>query len=136
MRGARGRWSFTAVLAPLGVPTVDGRVLSPRGQFTLSPYFTFLATPTPTRGGFAHEGIVRELTVVDGCLTAAGVVWSGDIAADMAAGTVWPEMSLIDVRSDRNPATNNLIFARGTVGAVIAGHSPAWPGIRFSLEEA
>lgn len=140
MRGTRGRWKFTALLAPLGVPTSDGRVLARSGRFQPS-LFPFLTRP-PTVHGAVQLGIVWGLDVIGGHLpsagphlVASGVVWSGDLAADMAEETVWPEMSLIDVAAQRQP-DNTLLITRGTVGAVIAGRKPAWPGIRFILEES
>lgn len=132
MTEARLWW---ARLAPLGVPTTDGRVLDAAGKFTLHRgSHVFLIVIGDGKVTPADHGSVTYLGVADGWLVGSGTVWNTDTIRRMAAGEVFPELSLTGTTGRRTPTLK--IITSGTVGAVAAGRAPAWPGARFVLEES
>lgn len=125
------RVGWSARLAALGVPTVDGRMLDPMGRWQRHMVCQLL--PPPDLPTPRVVGAVRTITVTDGWLTATGVVTDPVVCAAMRAGEVWPELSLINVTVEK--VDGGQWFTRGTVAAVRAGRTPAWPDIRFNLED-
>lgn len=132
-RSTDRRWRWVAVLAPLEVATGDGRMLASTGQFDMYPHATFLLRPSDDP--YPQRGSVRTLTNTGTSLVATGVVYDPVTRDLMAAGKVWPEITLIHPTNTRTPS-GVLLFTRGTVGAVLAGDHPAWPDSRFILEES
>lgn len=134
---ARLPWS--ARLAPLGVPTVDGRVLNPDSPPILSDLVS-LIWPGHTNPKYQHDipqcGRVDTLTCDGQWMVCAGVVWDTTLITAMQAGLVFPELSLLQPSFTTRTPEGFTRYSGGTVGAVAAGQSPAWPDSRFILEES
>lgn len=130
------RWS--ALLAPLGEPTTDGRVLSPIGRWRLARRNGVPLLRHP--GGEGHDdplyvGRVLALTATDRTLTASGIVTDTDTITLMRTGRVWPQLEFGAVDLISHCRGDRLIVDRGTITAVHVGRSPAWPTVAFTLEE-
>lgn len=139
-----GRW--TAHLAPIGVPSPDRRVIDPAAVIghPAPPMYAYLVT-YDDEDNRIRLGVVEEVIMRDGWLIAAGDLFVPDSAARRALALIRdrvlrPEMSLAHIAShlDPGPAGSEGLdrFTRGIVAAIVAGRNPAWPDVRFHLEES
>lgn len=140
------RWS--AHLAPIGVPTADGRIIDPAAVIIRPVHrrFAYLVVLDDEEGERNRLGFVDTLTIDDGWLTAGGVLFSPAATKEqqtldrMRDGTLFPEMNLRETTSSVDPADADppslYRLHRATLAAVIAGDNPAWPDVRFHLEES
>jgi hypothetical protein len=119
---------FTALLAPLDVPTTDGLVLVSGGQWALRDAHVPLHFVPTTQPGLAGE--VTGLRVSPHAIYCHGHVEEEAVADRMAAGELRPALQLADVTSDYQQQR----YRSGLVSAVGLTTEPAWPDLWFRLE--
>lgn len=120
----RNPTTWTAVLAPIGVETPDGRYLDPDCVITLAD------TGAPLYGHSRTViGRVARVSIVDGYLTASGTM---DIGLSVPVGL--PTMDLYPSVASWDEEATRMTFTAGTIRAVRVGYAPAWgdPRIQFS----
>ncbi len=122
--------TWTAIVAPLGVPTADNRAIARSAALRLHRPHGDLSSVLMTDG---RVGRVNTISIVDGWLCAAGTVTHPDTIAAMQVGELYPEIALTHVRPRR--AGDLTVFDRGILTGIRAGHTPAWPGLSFTLED-
>lgn len=145
MKSKKRRWErWTAQLAPLAVPSVDGRLIGARAEIgrPACPQYAYLAHWTED-GDRLRLGMVKEVVKRDGWLTASGELFvpnspEARLLDQMAAGELAPQMELTHFRAgeETRQGRSLLVVHGGILAAVMAGKSPAWPECRFILEEA
>jgi hypothetical protein len=138
---------FAAWLAPLGVPSGDGRVIDPAALVghPAPPRHAYLIVRTQIGG--LRLGAVDEVMRRGGWLVASGPLFANCTRTERAAleqirsGVLRPQMELwntgMETQFDEDGEGPPLLrFTSGMVTAVVAGQDPAWPDCRFSLEES
>lgn len=133
------RWS--AVLARLGVPTGDGRILAPGG-------ITSRELPLPLlwqgqtedgHGGSRVIGRIETVSFGDGMVTATGSMldseeW-GTAIEQIEAGVVGPSVDLDDIEAVMDDA-DRMVIVRGRIAGATLVPIPAFEGVSIGLDPA
>jgi hypothetical protein len=121
------RW--TAVLAPIGVMSDDGRALSDDFHLRLEA----VSFPMALHSELPVAAIIGTVDLAgindSGQLVAGGTVVDVAAAIAMDSGELRPQMHLDAVTFDDDAGT----VAGGTLRQVVAGKAPAWPVCRFTI---
>lgn len=130
------RWS--AVLARLGVPTGDGRILAPGG-------ITSRELPLPLlwqgqtqdgHGGSMVVGRIESVSFGDGMVTATGSMLDTlPYAAEeqIASGVVGPSVDLDEIEYQMNDA-EQIVITRGRIAGATLVPIPAFEGVSITMD--
>lgn len=127
---------WSAVLAPLGVETRDGRLLARDFTISSNPLATLHLEEPRRPHGLRVIGRVGQVFIRDGLVVANGYVLTGypigdEAAGRMASGVLRPEMDLAPFDCTHSP--DGCLFTSGTLRALWAGTQAAWDEARFTL---
>lgn len=131
------RWS--AVLARLGTPTGDGRILAPGGITSrdLPLPLMWQGETQDGHGGARVIGRIETIRFGDDMITATGSLldsaeWS-EAMEQIEAGVVGPSVDLDDIEYAMDDA-ENIVITRGRVAGATLVPIPAFEGVSISLE--
>lgn len=130
--------TWTSVLARLGVPTGDGRIIAPGGG---SSRTLPLPIAWQEKSGDGHEGSVvvarmDELTIRDGMVTASGVMLESapwELIEQLEAKILGPSVDLDDVEYQMDDQERIVITSWRISGATLVS-IPAFADVSFTLD--
>lgn len=129
--------TWTSVLARLGVPTGDGRIIAPGGG---SSRTLPLPIAWQRESGEGHDGSVvvarmEELTIRDGMVTASGTMLESapwELIEQLEAGVLGPSVDLDDVEYTMDDQERIVITSWRIAGATLVA-IPAFSDVSFTL---
>jgi hypothetical protein len=141
--------SWTGRIAPLGITSLDGRLLEPDGRWKFDGPVPLVTADADRR----RVGEVRTLTVTGDEIRAAGTVDDADVAERMRSGELRPalefgESSQASSRRSRwrrtlarRPSVDEgdgalvatMRFRSGRVAAIAVVEVPAWTDVWFDV---
>lgn len=131
------RWS--AVLARLGTPTGDGRILAPGGITSrdLPLPLMWQGQTQDGHGGASVIGRIETIRFGDDMVTATGSLldsaeWSGAME-QMEAGVVGPSVDLDDIEYQMDDQ-ENIVITQGRIAGATLVPIPAFEGVSITLE--
>ena len=129
------RWE--GKLAPLGIPTGDGRLFAPDGRFRFREFPIPLLWQETTGDGHDASRIVGSIT--GGTITRDGVTGEGFVFSDetkvlalLEDGLIRPSVDLCDVVTDMDD-DGTLVLHEGTVMAATLVATPAFEDVNITL---
>lgn len=130
--------TWSAVLARLGVPTGDGRIIAPTGGSSRS-------LPLPMawqeRSGDGHGGSVvvariETVSIGDGMVTATGTMLDSapyEVVEQLEAGVIGPSVDLDDVEYEMD-AQERIVITRWRVAGATLVAIPAFADVSLTLD--
>lgn len=130
--------TFTAVLARLGVPTGDGRIIAPMGGSSRSLPLPLMWQPATDdgHGGAMVVGSLDTLSIGDGMVTATGhLLDSAPMAAveQLEAGVIGPSVDLDDIEYTMDDQERIVITQWRVAGATLVA-IPAFADVSVTLD--
>jgi hypothetical protein len=131
--------TWNGVLARLGVPTGDGRIIAPGGGSSRSLPLPLLYQPASGdgHGGAVVVGSIDELTIRDGMVTATGhmldAAYGTDVLELLDAGVIGPSVDLDDVEYTMDDQERIVITSWRIAGATLVA-IPAFEGVSVTLD--
>jgi hypothetical protein len=131
--------TWNGVLARLGVPTGDGRIIAPGGGSSRSLPLPLLyqSASGEGHGGAVVVGSIDELTIRDGMVTATGhmldAAYGTDVLELLDAGVIGPSVDLDDVEYTMDDQERIVITSWRIAGATLVA-IPAFEGVSVTLD--
>lgn len=131
--------TWSAVLARLGVPTGDGRIIDSAGGSSrdLPLPLMFQQKSEDGHGGSQVVGRIETLRIADGMVTATGsmleAAYGTDVIELLEAGVVGPSVDLDDIEYVMDEA-ENLIITRWRVAGATLVSIPAFADVSLTLD--
>lgn len=131
--------SWSAVLARIGVPTGDGRILAPGGGTarSLPLPLSFQDRSGEGHGGSTVVGRIESVQFADGMVTATGSMLDsaeyGDVVEQLEAGVIGPSVDLDDIEyvMDENEL---LVLTKWRVAGATLVAIPAFADVSLTLD--
>lgn len=130
--------TWTAVLARLGVPTGDGRIIDPAGGSSRDlplPISWQRVTDDGHRGSVAVARM-ESLTIRDGMVTATGTMLDSapwEVYEELNAGIIGPSVDLDDVEYVMDDQ-ERIVVTRWRIAGATLVQIPAFPDVSFTLD--
>lgn len=131
--------TWSAVLARLGVPTGDGRVIPP-GSLTsreLPLPLSYQAQSSDGHGGSVVVGRIESVSFSDGMVTATGsmldAAYGTDVMELLEAGVIGPSVDLDDVDYVVDDM-ERVVITQGRVAGATLVAIPAFEGVHLTLD--
>lgn len=131
--------TFTAVLARLGVPTGDGRIIDPAGGSSrdLPLPLMFQQRSEDGHGGAQVVGRIESLRISDGMVTATGsmldAAYGTDVMELLEAGVIGPSVDLDDVEYVMDEM-ERVVLTRWRVSGATLVAIPAFADVSLTLD--
>lgn len=131
--------TWSAVLARLGVPTGDGRIIDPAGGSSrdLPLPLMFQQKSEDGHGGSQVVGRIETLRIADGMVTATGsmldAAYGTDVIELLEAGVVGPSVDLDDIEYVMDE-DERLIITRWRVAGATLVSIPAFADVSLTLD--
>lgn len=131
--------TFTAVLARLGVPTGDGRIIDPAGGSSrdLPLPLMFQQRSEDGHGGAQVVGRIESLRISDGMVTATGsmldAAYGTDVMELLEAGVIGPSVDLDDVEYVMDDQ-ERVVLTRWRVSGATLVAIPAFADVSLTLD--
>jgi len=132
--------TWSAVLARIGVPTGDGRILAPAGgsSRSLPLPLSFQQQSGDGHGGSVVVGRIESVQFADGMVTATGSLldsgeWGTDVVEQLEAGVIGPSVDLDDIEyvMDENEL---LVLTKWRVAGATLVAIPAFADVSLTLD--
>lgn len=131
--------TWSGVLARLGVPTGDGRIIAPGGgsSRSLPLPLMYQQQSSDGHGGAQVVGSIDELTIRDGMVSATGhmldAAYGTDVMELLDAGVIGPSVDLDDVEYTMDDSERIVITSWRIAGATLVA-IPAFEGVSVTLD--
>ena len=130
--------TWNSVLARLGVPTGDGRIIAPGGGSSRSLPLPISWQPLSGEGHSGSMVVARmeELTIRDGMVTASGSMLDTapyELIEQLEKGILGPSVDLDDVEYTMDDQERIVITSWRIAGATLVA-IPAFEGVSFTLD--
>ena len=131
--------TWSAVLARLGVPTGDGRIIAPGGGSSRSLPLPLLHQQTTDdgHGGSTVVGRIESISIGDGMVTATGSMlesaYGTDVMELLEAGVVGPSVDLDDIEYTMDDMERIVITSWRIAGATLVA-IPAFADVSLTLD--
>ena len=131
--------TWSAVLARLGVPTGDGRIIDPAGGSSrdLPLPLMFQQKSEDGHGGSQVVGRIETLRIADGMVTATGsmldAAYGTDVIELLEAGVVGPSVDLDDIEYVMGE-NEQLVITRWRVAGATLVSIPAFADVSLTLD--
>lgn len=131
--------TWSGVLARLGVPTGDGRIIAPGGgsSRSLPLPLMYQQQSSDGHGGAQVVGTIDELTIRDGMVSATGhmldAAYGTDVLELLDAGVIGPSVDLDDVEYTMDDQERIVITSWRIAGATLVA-IPAFEGVSVTLD--
>lgn len=131
--------TWSGVLARLGVPTGDGRIIAPGGgsSRSLPLPLMYQQQSSDGHGGAQVVGSIDELTIRDGMVSATGhmldAAYGTDVMELLDAGVIGPSVDLDDVEYTMDDQERIVITSWRIAGATLVA-IPAFEGVSVTLD--
>lgn len=131
--------TWSAVLARLGVPTGDGRIIAPAGGSSrdLPLPLLYQQASSEGHGGSVVVGRIESLHIGDGMVTATGsmldAAYGTDVLELLEAGVVGPSVDLDDIEYTMDDLERIVITRWRVAGATLVA-IPAFEGVSVTLD--
>lgn len=131
--------TWSGVLARLGVPTGDGRIIAPGGGSSRSLPLPLLYQPASGdgHGGSVVVGSIDELSIRDGMVSASGhmldAAYGTDVLELLDASVIGPSVDLDDVEYTMDDQERIVITSWRIAGATLVA-IPAFEGVNVTLD--
>jgi hypothetical protein len=131
--------TWSAVLARLGVPTGDGRIIDPAGGSSrdLPLPLMFQRMSDDGHGGAQVVGRIETLRIADGMVTATGsmldAAYGTDVMELLEAGVIGPSVDLDDVEYVMD-AEERIVVTRWRVAGATLVAIPAFADVSLTLD--
>lgn len=130
--------TWSAVLARLGVPTGDGRIIDPAGGSSRSLPLPISYQPVSSDG---HDGSIvvarmETLRIADGMVTATGTLLDSapwEMIEQLEAGVIGPSVDLDDIEYVMD-AEERLVLTKWRVAGATLVAIPAFADVSFTLD--
>lgn len=130
--------TWNAVLARLGVPTGDGRIIDPAGGSSRSLPLPISYQPVSSDG---HDGSIvvarmETLRIADGMVTATGTLLDSapwEMIEQLEAGVIGPSVDLDDIEYVMD-AEERLVLTKWRVAGATLVAIPAFADVSFTLD--
>ena len=133
--------TWSAVLARLGVPTGDGRIIDPAGGSSreLPLPLMFQQKSDDGHGGAQVVGRIESLRIADGMVTATGsmldAAYGTDVMELLGAGVIGPSVDLDDVEYVMDDMERIVVTRWRVAGATLVA-IPAFADVSLTLDPA
>lgn len=129
--------TWSAVLARIGVPTGDGRILVPGGGSSRGLPLPLAYQKKSDEGHSGSEVVARieTLTIQDGMVTATGSMLESapwEVIEQLEAGVIGPSVDLDDIEYTVDEAGNLIVTKWRVAGATLVA-IPAFEGVYVTL---
>ena len=129
---------WEGVLAPVGEPSGDGRVLAADGQYRFREFPLPLMWQETTLDGHDSARVVGSITegeVKDGKITARGIVFASEekVLELLEAGVIRPSVDLCDMVASLDEDTDELVVEAATVMAATLVAKPAFENVHVTV---
>lgn len=131
--------TWSGVLARLGVPTGDGRIIAPGGgsHRALPLPLAYQAQSSDGHGGSVVVATIDEMAIGDGMVTARGRVldaaYGTDVMELLDAGVIGPSVDLDDIEYTMDAQERLVITSWRVAGATLVA-IPAFEGVSVTLD--
>lgn len=131
--------TWSAVLARLGVPTGDGRIIAPAGGSSRELPLPLLYQPASGdgHGGAVVVGRIETMRIGDGMVTATGsmldAAYGTDVMELLDAGVIGPSVDLDDIEYTMDDQERIVITQWRIAGATLVA-IPAFEGVSVTLD--
>lgn len=131
--------TWSSVLARLGVPTGDGRIIAPGGGSSRTLPLPLMHQQTSGDGhdGAVVVGSIDSLKIGDGMVTATGhmldAAYGTDVMELLEAGVIGPSVDLDDVEYTMDDMERIVITSWRIAGATLVA-IPAFEGVSITLD--
>lgn len=131
--------TWSSVLARLGVPTGDGRIIAPAGGSSrdLPLPLSYQAASGEGHGGSVVVGRIETLQIGDGMVTATGsmldAAYGTDVMELLEAGVIGPSVDLDDIEYTMDDQERIVITSWRIAGATLVA-IPAFEGVSVTLD--
>lgn len=132
--------TWSAVLARLGVPTGDGRIIAPAGGSSRALPLPLLWQPTTDEGhgGAQVVGRIETLRIGDGMVTATGSIlesanYALGVIEQLEAGVIGPSVDLDDIEYVMDDQERLVITQWRVAGATLVA-IPAFADVSLTLD--
>lgn len=131
--------TWSGVLARLGIPTGDGRIIAPGGgsSRSLPLPLMYQQQSSDGHGGAQVVGSIDELTIRDGMVSASGhmldAAYGTDVMELLDAGVIGPSVDLDDVEYTMDDQERIVITSWRVAGATLVA-IPAFEGVSVTLD--
>lgn len=131
--------TWSGVIARLGIPTGDGRIIAPGGgsSRTLPLPLSYQQQSSDGHSGSVVVGSIDELTIRDGMVTASGhmldAAYGTDVMELLDAGVIGPSVDLDDVEYTMDAQERIVITTWRIAGATLVA-IPAFEGVNVTLD--
>lgn len=129
---------WEGVLAPVGEPSGDGRILAADGQYRFREFPLPLMWQESTLDGHDSARVVGSITegeVEDGKITARGIVFASEekVLELLEAGVIRPSVDLCDMVASLDEDTDELVVEAATVMAATLVAKPAFENVHVTV---
>ena len=129
---------WEGILAPVGEPSGDGRILAADGQYRFREFPLPLMWQETTLDGHDSARVVGSITegeVEDGKITARGIVFASEekVLELLEAGVIRPSVDLCDMVASLDEDTDELVVEAATVMAATLVAKPAFENVHVTV---
>ena len=129
---------WEGILAPVGEPSGDGRILAADGQYRFREFPLPLMWQETTLDGHDSARVVGSITegeVKDGKITARGIVFASEekVLELLEAGVIRPSVDLCDMVASLDEDTDELVVEAATVMAATLVAKPAFENVHVTV---
>ena len=129
---------WEGVLAPVGEPSGDGRILAADGEYRFREFPLPLMWQESTLDGHDSARVVGSITegeVEDGKITARGIVFASEekVLELLEAGVIRPSVDLCDMVASLDEDTDELVVEAATVMAATLVAKPAFENVHVTV---
>ncbi len=129
---------WEGVLAPVGEPSGDGRILAADGDYRFREFPLPLMWQETTLDGHDSARVVGSITegeVKDGNITARGIVFASEekVLELLEAGVIRPSVDLCDMVASLDEDTDELVVEAATVMAATLVAKPAFENVHVTV---
>lgn len=129
---------WEGVLAPVGEPSGDGRILAADGDYRFRAFPLPLMWQETTLDGHDSARVVGSITegeVEDGKITARGIVFASEekVLELLEAGVIRPSVDLCDMVASLDEDTDELVVEAATVMAATLVAKPAFENVHVTV---